>query len=119
MFPLLFTILLKNAIDAFNEKYSSDTAHYNAQEFRDYVVALRQYYQSHSIKSSDNYLAIPYRFLVPLNISMNRSLQNLSSYYTDIGFVWILFYFLMAVALVYALIKKERKLLCFTLTTLI
>ncbi len=112
-------ILLKQGIDAFDQKYPHGSTSYNPQEFRDSIVALRQYYQSHSIKSEDNFLAIPYRFLVPLNISMNRSLQNLSSYYTDIGFVWILFYFIMIVALVYAIIKQERKLLCMSLTTLI
>jgi hypothetical protein len=80
---------------------------------------LRQYYQSHSIKSDDDYLAIPYRFIVPFNISMNRSLQNLSSYYTDIGFVWIILYVLMVAALVYALIHKEKKLLSISLANLI
>ena len=112
-------VLLKTAIDAFDEKYPSENSSYNPQEFRDHIVALRQYYQSHSIKSADDYLAIPYRFIVPLNISMNRSLQNLSSYYTDIGFVWIILYFLMISACIYALINKEKKLLSISLANLI
>jgi len=75
---------LKTAIDTFDAKYTSDSVYYDPLEFRDQIVALRQFYQSHSIKSAENYLAIPYRFLIPLNISMNRSLQNESSYYTDL-----------------------------------
>ncbi len=40
-------------------------------------------------------IAVPYAFLTPLNVVFNRSLQNLSSYYTDIGFMWILCYVLL------------------------
>jgi hypothetical protein len=77
-------VLLQDALTAFNEHTGNVNAAYNPQEFRDYIVALRQYYQSHSIKSSENLLAIPYRYIIPLNIVFNWSLQNLSSYYTDI-----------------------------------
>jgi hypothetical protein len=113
------SILLQNAVDAYDEKLGTSGATFNPQEFRDHIVALRQYYQSHSIKSSADSVAIPYRYLIPLNITFNRSLQNLSSYYTDIGFVRILFFIILIVALPYALIKKDKKLLVISITTLI
>ena len=114
-----WAILLKSAIDAFDSKYSSNSVRVNPLEFRDFIVSLRQFYQAYSIKSAENYLAIPYRLLVPVNITMNRSLQNLSSYYTDIGFIWIMCYILILVAFIYALVRKEKKLLVISLTTLI
>jgi hypothetical protein len=87
--------------------------------FHDEIVNLRQYYQSHSISSTEESINIPYRYLVPLNISFNRSLQNLSSYYTDIGFFWIIVYVFLLIALPYAIIKKDKILTSIALTTLI
>ena len=37
---------------------------------------------------------LPYKYLNFFNITFNWSLQNLSSYYTDIGIVWLLLIFL-------------------------
>jgi hypothetical protein len=112
-------LLLKEALETFSEKIGEDTNDYNPQEFRDQIVALRQYYQSHSIKSDATKVAIPYRYLIPLNITFNRSLQNLSSYYTDIGFSRILLYIILIITLPYALIKQDKKLISLSLTTLI
>ena len=111
--------LLKEALGAFEEKIGDDSTTFNPQEFRDQIVALRQYYQSNSIKSDNKRIAIPYRYLVPLNITFNRSLQNLSSYYTDIGFTRILLYIILIVTLPYALLKRNKKLIVLSLTTLI
>ncbi|MBR7036500.1 hypothetical protein IKI14_01125 [bacterium] len=57
--------------------------------------------------------------MVPLNISFNWSLQNLSSYYTDIGFFWIIIYVCLLIALPYAIVKKDKFLTSIALTTLI
>ena len=111
--------LLKEALDAFDEKVGNVSAEFNPQVFRDQIVALRQYYQSHSIKSDEEKIAIPYRYLVPLNITFNRSLQNLSSYYTDIGFSRILLYVVLLISLPYALVKRDKKLITLSLTTLL
>ena len=54
------------------------------QNFYNTLLKIRQYYQYRSIKVTDDAVYIPYTYLIPLNISYNRSLQNLSSYYTDI-----------------------------------
>lgn len=50
----------------------------------------------------------PYKFLNFFNITFNRSLQNLSSYYTDIGIIWLLLIIVAVVGLIYGIIKQER-----------
>ncbi|MDR3168571.1 MAG: hypothetical protein LBU27_02165 [Candidatus Peribacteria bacterium] len=112
-------VLLKEALDAFDLQTRDNTTAYEAQAFRDQIVALRQYYQSHSIKSTAEVLAIPYRYIVPVNIVFNWSLQNLSSYYTDIGFARILMFILLVVSLPYALVKREKNLIVLSCTTLL
>ena len=114
--------LLKSAIDAYDKAKSEWKLWFwtsNTAVFHDEIVNLRQYYQSHSISSTENSINIPYRYLVPLNISFNWSLQNLSSYYTDIGFFWIIVYVFLLITLPYAIIKKDKLLTSITLTTLI
>ena len=46
-------------------------------------------------------VSIPYKYLVPFNVVFNWSLQNLSSYYTDIGIVWLVLFFVVIFALFY------------------
>jgi len=114
--------LLKTAIDAYDKAKSEWKLWFwtsNTAVFHDEIVNLRQYYQSHSISSTENSINIPYRYLVPLNISFNWSLQNLSSYYTDIGFFWIIVYVFLLIALPYAIAKKDKVLTSIALTTLI
>ena len=115
-------ILLKTAIDNYDKAKSEWRISIwakNSDIFYDEIVNLRQYYQSHSISSDEDSVNIPYRYLVPLNISFNWSLQNLSSYYTDIGYFWIIVYLLLIIALPYAIIKRNKILTSITLTTLI
>ena len=114
--------LLKTAIDAYDKAKSEWRIWFwnsNSDLFYDEIVNLRQYYQSHSISSNKNSINIPYRYLVPLNISFNRSLQNPSSYYTDTWFTWIIIYVLLISAFLYAIIKEEKLLTSIALTTLI
>ncbi len=112
-------LLLKKAIDSYDKAKKAGEST-DSSKFYDEIVALRQYYQSHSISSSESdSVSIPYWYIVPLNISFNWSLQNLSSYYTDIGFFWIIVYIFLLIALPYALIKKDKILTSIALTTLI
>ena len=116
-------LLLNEAINAYDEAKKawklSFVSSNNSALFYDEIVSLRQYYQSHSILSESWSVYIPYRYLVPLNISFNRSLQNLSSYYTDIWFIWVILYILLIIALPYAAFKKDKPLIAISLTTLI
>ena len=80
----------------------------NPAEYRDEIMALQQYYQVHAIFTEQWTIHIPYRYLVPFNVVFNRSLQNLSSYYTDIGFVWLSILCLLVVGLIYTLCHINR-----------
>ena len=98
--------LLSWALAAYASKGSGTVT--NPAEFKDQIVALRQYYQKHAIKTEEGKISIPYRYLVPFNVVFNRSLQNLSSYYTDIGFVWLMIFMLLVLGFVYALFNAKR-----------
>lgn len=98
--------LVSGAIAAYNAK--ATTSVINPAEFRDQIVAIRQYYQDHSIATEAGKIHIPYRYLTPFNIVFNRSLQNLSSYYTDIGYVRLMIMCLLVLGFVYALCNSKR-----------
>lgn len=98
--------LLSGALATYKAKGS--VAVTNPTEYRDQIVALRQYYQNHAIKTELGKIQVPYRYMVPFNVVFNRSLQNLSSYYTDIGFVWMLVFMLLILGFFYALFNQKR-----------
>lgn len=54
---------------------------------------------------------IPYNYLKVFNITFNWSLQNESSYYTDIGFVWLIVYFFVIIWFVYWLWNSNKLLI--------
>ena len=89
----------------------------------DIQKSLNDYMQSRIVQvSRDNNgkvsMAIPYGMLTPLNVIFNRSLQNLSSYYTDIGFVWIISLLLLLIGLVSTAIYRRYQLFVLHLVTL-
>ncbi len=61
---------------------------------------------------------LPYKYLNFFNITFNWTLQNLSSYYTDIGIVWLLLICLSVVWLLYWIIQRERFLITIHVVTL-
>jgi len=90
---------------------------------KDIQKSLTDYIQGNVIqvtKDNNGYtsIAVPYAFLTPLNVIFNRSLQNLSSYYTDIGFVWILSLVLLIAGTLYALFTQDKKLIVLHIVTL-
>jgi hypothetical protein len=48
-------------------------------------------------------VSIPYKYLVPFNEVFNWSLQNLTSYYTDIGIIWLFLFIVVLYAFVYSI----------------
>lgn len=52
---------------------------------------------------------IPYKFLMHANIVFNWSLQNPSSYYTDIGFVWLISMLLLIIGLIYSICVRHYR----------
>lgn len=100
--------LLSWALAEYKIKWGGTGTVINPAEFRDQIVSLRQYYQNHAVKTDVGKVSIPYRYLVPFNVTFNRSLQNLSSYYTDIGFVWLLILMLLVLGFLYAAFNAKR-----------
>lgn len=84
---------------------------FNPAQMRDEIVEIRQWYQGRSIKAKEDSLMMPYRYIVPWNAVFNRSLQNLSSYYTDIGFVRGIIILLQIIALIYGVATWNHRLL--------
>ena len=90
----------------------------NVLEFADETKSLTDYYTDKSFFKTDTGVLVPYRYVVPLNIAMNRSLQNLSSYYTDIGYMWVIIYVLLIVGLIYGVVTRDRQLISITGVTI-
>ncbi|MDD3262859.1 MAG: hypothetical protein PHR61_03350 [Candidatus Absconditabacteria bacterium] len=88
-------------------------------EYRDEALMVKQYYENHSIKTENNKIFVPYRYIIPLNISFNRSLQNLSSYYTDIGFIWLFTMVFIILGLIYGFVKKDKTLISISSITIL
>ena len=88
-------------------------------DYRDQALAIKQYYEDHSIKTQAGIISIPYRYIIPLNISFNRSLQNLSSYYTDIGFVRLFTMVFIILGLIYWILKKDKTLVSISSITIL
>lgn len=83
-------------------------------EYRDEILMIKQFYENHAIKTESGKIFVPYRYIIPLNISFNWSLQNLSSYYTDIGFIRLFSIVFIILWLLYGLLKKDKTLISIT-----
>lgn len=100
-----------------------DTARQNSLR-NDITKTLQEYMTSNVVEvqkiagKSWVSIAIPYAYLTPLNVIFNWSLQNLSSYYTDIGFVWILSLVLLLVGSVATVFRNNKKLFVLHIATL-
>ncbi|HRU50281.1 MAG TPA: hypothetical protein P5155_02135 [Candidatus Absconditabacterales bacterium] len=91
----------------------------NPDSLRTNIVNLKQYYENHSIYTQKGKINVPYRYIIPGNITFNRSLQNLSSYYTDIGFIWMFIFIFTAFGLIYSIIRKNQKLFALSFATVV
>jgi len=111
--------LLTIALDEFDMMGYKEDEPQLAKLMRDEIINIRQYYQWNSVLVLENSIKVPYRYVVPLNISYNWSLQNLSSYYTDIGFVWLFAMMFILLSIIYALFARKYKLVLLSAITLI
>jgi len=103
--------LLSDALGGEKIETMLATNTFNPAQMRDEIVQIRQRYQGRSIKVKGEALLVPYRYLVPWNAVFNRSLQNLSSYYTDIGFIRGIIILLQIIALIYGIATWNHRLL--------
>jgi len=69
---------------------------------------LTDYRKDKVITKESTKVYIPYKVVTPLNVTFNRSLQNLSSYYTDIGIIWLFLQFFIVLGLLYGLYSNNR-----------
>ncbi len=79
---------------------------------------IANYISANTLVKNESGIYIPYKLLIPFNVTFNWSLQNLSSYYTDIGIIWILLLFLVILSIPYALIKRKKHILRVSVITL-
>lgn len=83
---------------------------------------IKTYVQSNSIhkftNSSGAQINIPYKYIIPFNVTFNWSLQNLSSYYTDIGIMWILGLGIVILGFFYGVLARKRQLAVISMVTL-
>lgn len=91
----------------------------NPDTLMDLISDLKAYYQDHIIYTENWKMYIPYRYVVPLNIVFNWSLQNLSSYYTDIWFIWLFVFAFLILSFIYAIIRKDKKLFAVSMATVV
>lgn len=84
----------------------------------DAMKDVKAYYQDKSRNKADGVVSLPYTLLVPFNVTFNWSLQNLTSYYTDIGVIWLLCLFIIFIGFIYSLVQWNKKLFAITLSTL-
>ena len=80
--------------------------------------ALNQYRKDNVIVRLNDTVAIPYKYLVPLNVTHNRSLQNLSSYYTDIWITWLFCMIILLLACISSITERQYILVTILLTTI-
>lgn len=76
---------------------------------QDLARQLTLYRQDKALLKSDNVVSVPYRWIVPLNMTHNWSLQNLSSYYTDVGVVWLVLLVVLVTSMIWLLIYHPRR----------
>jgi hypothetical protein len=82
------------------------------------VKEIATYMQTQTIQKNASQVNIPYKLLQPFNVTFNWSLQNLSSYYTDIGIMWLLLLGCIVIGLIYGIISRRKKLAIISLITL-
>lgn len=76
---------------------------------QDLARQLTLYRQDKALLKSDDIISVPYRWIVPLNMTYNWSLQNLSSYYTDVGVVWLVLLVVLLTSMIWLLIYHPRR----------
>lgn len=112
--------LLKNILSSDNVKNTiKKWSGINLLMVQDEIKTLNEYYKDTVIEKTNNIVYIPYRYIVPFNVVFNRSLQNLSSYYTDIGFIWLFMMLFVIVASIYSAHKKNTLLNTMSIATIL
>lgn len=86
---------------------------------QDAVKMIEEYFRSRTVSTTSDSVSIPYRWLVPANITFNRSLQNRSSYYTDIGVIRLPALLIVLMGLLWGVLIHDRKIIALTGATVL
>lgn len=60
---------------------------------------------------------LPYKWIIPFNVSYNWSLQNLSSYYTDIGIIRLICLIFSVIWVIYGIVQRNKIVIVSSLVT--
>lgn len=90
--------------------------------YGDAVARVDSFMQDNTIKvvSIDgvHQVYVPYKYLNVFNITFNWSLQNLSSYYTDIGIIWLILVIFACISVVYGICTRNNQLTGISVVTM-
>lgn len=92
---------------------------YDQERVSDYQKSLTDFWTDKVIYKDGTDVLIPYKTIVPLNVTFNRSLQNLSSYYTDIGIIRLVLQIMLVLGLIYGILSRNKLLRTVNLTAII
>lgn len=92
---------------------------YNQERVSDYQKSITDFWTDKVIYKDGMDVSIPYKIVVPFNVTFNWSLQNLSSYYTDIGIVWLILQLMLILGLIYGICSRNKLLRTTNLTAII
>lgn len=123
------TLLDKAGFQSFLSKFESWSEGYtlisdivnnfDQERVSDYQKSITDFWTDKVIYKNGTEVLIPYKTVVPLNVTFNRSLQNLSSYYTDIGIIWLVLQIMLILWLIYGIWSRNRLLWAVNLTAII
>ena len=115
-------VSLLSKFESWSEGYnliSDIISWYDEERIVDYRKSLTDFWTDKVIYKDATNVAIPYKLVVPLNVTFNRSLQNLSSYYTDIGIIWLILQVMLILWVIYGIWTRNRLLWTVNLTAII
>jgi len=96
--------------DILNYSWLKQDTSYLLKIFSNDILHIENYYKYRNIlvDTKEKKVYIPYTWLVPVNIVYNWTLQNLSSYYTDIWFIWLIIWIIVLLSLIYSIFTRNK-----------
>lgn len=84
-------------------------------KIQELIIAVESSTIYNNIETGEIYM--PYKWIVPFNVSYNRSLQNVSSYYTDIGIMRLVCFIFSFLGIIYWALFSKKQVLVSSMVT--
>lgn len=84
-------------------------------KIQELIVGIESYTIYNNTETGEIFM--PYKWIVPFNVSYNRSLQNVSSYYTDIGIMWLICFIFSFLGIIYGTVFSKKQVLVSSMVT--